>query len=191
MPNYRRAFQPGGTFFLTLVTEDRCPIFAEEPARAILRVALERSRYFHPFDLEAIVLLPDHLHMVIKLPEGDSNYSIRITNLKSNFTRRYLIAGGAEADRSDARIHQETRGVWQRRFWEHTIADREDLNNHFDYIHYNPVKHGYVRCAHEWPYSSFRRFVSEGRYEQNWCCCCEGRVAHPPKIQAIEEHAGE
>jgi len=191
MPNYIRAFRPGGTFFLTLVTERRAPIFADQSARTMLHDAIERCRAHHSFVLDAIVLLPDHLHLLMTLPEDDADFSIRITNLKSNFTRRYLAAGGAEQSRSQSRLRQRTRGVWQRRFWEHTVRDPTDLRHHLDYIHYNPVKHEYARCPHEWPHSSFHRFVAEKCYERNWCCQCAGPVIEPIKLDEIARSARE
>jgi putative transposase len=191
MPNYTRAFQPGGTFFLTLVTERRAPIFAEESSRAILHGALEQCRKYHDFVIDAIVLLPDHLHLIMTLPERDADFSIRVNNLKANFTRRYLEAGGAEQEPSSSRRQHRSRGVWQRRFWEHTIRDPTDLRHHLDYVHFNPVKHGYVRCPHDWPHSSFRRFVAENCYDLNWCCQCDSRTTTPDDFEEIAESAGE
>jgi putative transposase len=191
MPNYVRAFQPGGTFFITLVTEGRVPIFAEESARAMLHVAFERCRLLHSFVLDAIVLLPDHLHFLVTLPEDDADFSVRIANIKANFTRRYLEANGAEQARSVSRLRQRARGVWQRRFWEHTIRDPTDLLHHFDYLHYNPVKHNYARCPHAWPHSSFHRFVAEKRYDRNWCCQCGGRTVARMEFDDIARSAGE
>jgi putative transposase len=191
MPNYLRAFQPGGTFFLTLVTEGRVPIFADETTRVILHDAMERCRLHHRFVLDAIVLLPDHLHLLMTLPKGDSDFSSRIANLKSNFTRNYLAAGGTEQNRSRSRMRQRARGVWQRRFWEHTVRDSSDLRQHLDYIHYNPVKHGHALCPHAWPHSSFHRLVAENRYDQTWCCQCDGRPVKPVKFDEIARYAGE
>ena len=191
MPNYVRAFRPGGTFFLTLVTERRAPIFACESARSMLHAALERCRQHHPFVLDAMVLLPDHLHMLMTLPEGDADFSTRVANVKSGFTRVYLAAGGAEQRRSASRVRQRVRGVWLKRFWEHTIRDGDDLRRHFDYTHYNPVKHEHARCPHAWPYSSFHRFVQENRYAADWCCQCERMVEAPEGMDDIAREAGE
>jgi putative transposase len=191
MPNYARAFKPGGTFFLTLVTEKRAPIFADAIARPLLHAALNNCRRFHPFILDAIVLLPDHLHMLITLPNGDSDFSIRVTNIKSAFTRTYLAAGGKEQFRSASRLRQRNRGIWQKRFWEHTIRAADDLRRHFDYIHYNPVKHGYARCPHAWFDSSFQRFVVEGLYEADWCCQCKRNFLPPTNLDEIAASAGE
>jgi putative transposase len=191
MANYVRQFQPGGTFFLTLVTESRAPIFVDESARKILNAAIERCRSYHAFSLDAIVLLPEHLHLLITLPKNDSEFSLRIRNIKYSFTRAYLNAGGAEQSRSVSRQRRRIRGVWQRRFWEHTIRDSTDLNNHFDYIHYNPVKHEHVSCPHAWPHSSFHRFVADGRYEHGWQCQCDGRKNHAFDFDEIAQSVGE
>jgi putative transposase len=115
MPNYRRAIVPGGTFFLNLVTERRVPLFAAQDARAVLRAAIENARRFHEFGLDGIVLLPDHLHLLVTLPPGDTDFSRRITCIKSTFTRAFLASGGGEQPRSASRIRQRARrGVWQR-----------------------------------------------------------------------------
>ena len=191
MPNYRRAFQPGGTFFLTLVTERRAPIFADDAARTLLHDAINQCRKFHPFALDAIVLLHDHLHVLITLPDGDANFSRRITHIKTPFTQKFLASGGGEQARSASRVRQRSRGIWQRRFWEHTIGDKTDRIRHLDYIHYNPVKHGYVKCPHAWPHSSFHRFAEEGYYERDWCCQCGGRVVREMRFDEIAISAGE
>lgn len=191
IPNYVRAFRPGGTFFLTLVTERRAPLFASESARSILRAAMEHCRRHHPFTLDAIVSLPDHLHMLMTLPDDDADFSIRVRNLKSTFTRAYLAADGTEQHRSTSRLRQRARGVWLKRFWEHTIRDEDDLLRHFDYIHYNPVKHGHAPCPHAWPHSSFHRFVADGRYAADWCCQCQRPARAPLRLKDIGPWAGE
>jgi len=191
MPEYRRAFRPGGTFFLTLVTEQRAPIFANESFRSMLRSAVDRSRELHPFVLDAVVLLPDHLHMLMTLYDGDADFSIRLANIKAGFTRAYLAARGTEQNRSASRVRQRMRGVWLKRFWEHTIRDDDDLRRDLDYIHYNPVEHGYVNCPHDWPHSSFHRCVSEERYARDWCCQCKRAVIPPAGLDEIAATAGE
>jgi putative transposase len=191
MPNYRRAIQPGGTFFLTLVAERRAKVFETEIARTLLREAIEHCRKLHPFVLHAIVLLHDHLHLLITLPDGDADFSRRITSIKSTFTRSFLAAGGSEQSRSRSRLRQRSRGIWQRRFWEHTIRDETDRNRHLDYIHYNAVKHGYVDCPHAWPHSTFHQFVSRGLYDKDWQCQCDGRIAPAMNFDDIAKMAGE
>jgi putative transposase len=168
MPNYRRARIPGGTFFFTLVTEQRAAIFAEPTARGMLRRAFIDCRSRWPFRVEAIVLLPDHLHAVWSLPRGDPDYSRRWAWIKKEFTKAWVAAGGAERGVSDSRHRNGRRGVWQRRFWEHCIEDEDDLERHYDYIHYNPVKHGLVSTPGDWPFSSFHRFVKLGAYPAEW-----------------------
>uniref|UniRef100_UPI0019CF66B5 REP-associated tyrosine transposase n=1 Tax=Humisphaera borealis TaxID=2807512 RepID=UPI0019CF66B5 len=178
------------------MTEKRAPIFAAEQSRTLLRNAIDRCRTLHPFALDAIVLLPDHLHLLITLPPGDDDYPKRLTNLKSGFTRAYLAAGGDEQERSASRVRQRTRGVWLKRYWEHAIRDRDDLSNHYDYICYNPVKHGLATCPHAWPHSSFHRLIGEGRYPVDWHCRCDGESRPPllpetPAFEAIAHASGE
>ena len=168
MPNYRRAYIPGGMFFFTLVTERRAGILTDTTARRLLRDAIVRCRARWPFRVEAIVLLPDHLHTVWSLPRGDSAYSRRWAWIKKEFTKSWVAEGGAEAAVSDSRLRNRRRGVWQRRFWEHYLEDEDDLERHLDYIHYNPVRHGLVNAPREWPYSSFHRFVKLGAYPLEW-----------------------
>jgi putative transposase len=182
MPYYRRALVPGGTYFFTLVTENRAPLFEEAAARRILRGAIAECRVRHPFDLRAIVLLPDHLHLMLALPSDDADFSSRIALIKARFTHEFLAAGGTEQPRSDARHRKRRRGVWQRWFWEHAIRDQDDYNSHLNYIHYNPVKHGLVSCPHDWRYSSFHTHVRQGVYEQSWQCVCDGQVVKPPSF---------
>ncbi len=191
MPMYSRAFRPGGTFFLTIVTEQRAPILGSEDALVMLRAAFERCRVHHPFEVDAMVVLRDHLHMLMKLPDGETDFSVRVTNLKSHFTRAWLAAGGEEQARSVSRVRQRSRGVWLKRFWEHTIRDDEDLRRHRDYIHYNPVKHQYARCPREWAPSTFHRFVKEERYEADWHCQCDRPQRPFPASDDIAGSAGE
>ena len=142
MPNYRRQFDPGGMFFFTLVTAGRRSLFSDETARRHLRAALRTEQAEHPFDLLAIALLPEHVHCIWKLPEGDSDFSLRWSRIKRRFTQQWIAAGGGEAAISKTRRDRRERGVWQKRFWEHRIRDEEDMMRHVNYIHYNPVKHG-------------------------------------------------
>jgi putative transposase len=168
MPNYRRAYVPGGMFFFTLVTERRTPFLTEPTARSLLRQAFLDCRSRWPFRVEAIVLLPDHLHTIWALPQGDTAYSLRWAWIKKEFTKAWVAGGGTEEVVSDSRRKNRRRGVWQRRFWEHSIGDEADLERHHDYIHYNPVKHGLVSAPKSWPYSSFHRFVRLGAYPTDW-----------------------
>jgi putative transposase len=174
MPNYRRAFVPGGTFFFTVVTERRAPIHCDPAARAALREAIRDCRARWPFQIDAMVLLPDHLHTIWSPPRGDSAYPARWGWIKKSFTQTWLSRGGLEQETSDSRWRNRRRGVWQRRYWEHRVRDEEDLERHGDYIHYNPVKHGFVACPADWPYSTFRRWVRLGVYPPDWGCSSGG-----------------
>ena len=168
MSDYRRWFVAGGTYFFTLVTQDRRPILTTDDGRRFLRSAIRKVQESFPFELIATCLLPDHWHLVMQLPKGDSNYSIRIKRIKTEFSRSWTTAGHGESSVSEARTRKGERGIWQPRFWEQTIQDETDLERCCDYIHWNPVKHGFVTRVQDWPWSSFHRFVKEGQYEINW-----------------------
>ena len=168
MPEYRRYYVDGAMVFFTLVTHGRRKLFDEELARSCLHNALVTVGKKRPFTIDAVVLLPDHLHMIWTLPAGDGDFSVRWRRIKSEFTKCYLSAGGHEGPRSSSRRKRNERGIWQRRFWDHVIRDELDFERHLDYIHYNPVKHGLVQNACDWPYSSFQRWVERGVYEPNW-----------------------
>lgn len=129
-----------------------------------LRATFVSVRAERPFEIDAIVVLPDHLHCIWTLPPGDADYALRWREIKSRFSRR-IPAGEC---RTAGRIAKRERGLWQRRYWEHTLRDERDVARHIDYIHYNPIKHGHVSCAADWPYSSFHRFVQRGAYPLNW-----------------------
>jgi putative transposase len=166
MPDYRRAFLNGGTFFFTVVTYKRYPIFKEEPAVNLLRWCFQTTMATHPFKVAAIVILPDHLHTIWTLPDNESDFSTRWKLIKGTFSRHY--SGFKPKDISESMLGKNEKGIWQRRFWEHAIRDQEDFNRHCDYIHYNPVKHGLVNSPMEWKYSSFRNLVEKGVYPANW-----------------------
>ena len=168
MTNYRRAFIAGGICFFTVVTNNRIPILCSEPGISVLADAFAIVKKENPFTLEAWVILPEHLHCLWVLPDNDSYFSIRWRKLKALFTREFLARGGKESEISASRNKRGERGIWQRRFWEHSIRNENDLFRHLDYIHYNPVKHGYVNCPMEWKYSSFGEFVRKGWYQPSW-----------------------
>ncbi|HEV3416926.1 MAG TPA: transposase [Pirellulales bacterium] len=168
MGNYRRYIVAGGTYFFTVVSYQRKPMLATELARECLRRAIETVRERHPFETPAIVLLPDHLHAIWTLPAGDAKYPMRWRRIKEEFSREYLAAGGYEGPRSMSRQKRQERAFWQRRYWEHQIDDENDFERHFDYIYYNPVKHGLVDSPADWPYSSFHRWVEQGVYPAGW-----------------------
>jgi putative transposase len=168
MSDYRRYFVPGGTYFFTLVTERRAPIFQDDRARKLLGDVMRACLARYPASVHALVLLPDHLHALWSLPPGDCDYSLRWRWIKREFTRGRLALGGQEQPRSRARRREQRRGIWQRRFWEHTIRDEADWEAHFDYIHFNPVKHGYVLRPRDWSWSTFHRWVAYGHYDIDW-----------------------
>jgi len=165
---YRRADKQGGTYFFTVVTENRRRFLLDDLARRCLRRAWLEIREHRPFRLEAICLLPDHLHCIWQLPIGDSDFSSRWGGIKALFSRYYLQQGGSEGKRSLSRQRSGEAAIWQRRFWEHLIRDQEDYNRHMDYIHYNPIKHGLVSCVADWPWSTFHRYVKKGVYDVEW-----------------------
>jgi putative transposase len=163
LTNYRRNFVPGGSFFFTVNLADRRSQLLTGNIE-LLRAAFHYARTRHPFTIEAIVILPDHLHAVWTLPEGDAEFSLRWRLVKSAFSR-----GLPHGEHSSAsRISKGERGIWQRRYWEHTSRDERDLAHHFDYIQFNPVKHGHVNSVEDWPYSSFHRMVRLGVYPSDW-----------------------
>ena len=163
MTNYRRNFVRGGSYFFTVNLADRRLRLLTEHISA-LRTAVRDTRASHPFAIDAIVVLPDHLHAIWTLPEGDADFALRWRLIKSAFSR--ALPNGEHVSRSRA-IRGE-RGIWQRRYWEHSIRDDNDFARHMDYIHINPVKHGLVARVSDWPYSSFHRMVKLGIYPEDW-----------------------
>ncbi len=121
VPDYRRNYIPGGTYFFTCVTHKRRPILTTELGRRCLREAIHEVQKDHPFTLFAIVLVPDHWHCVWTLPEGDARYPLHWMRIKEEFTERWLAGGGTEAKQSASREQHRMRGVWQKRYWEHTV----------------------------------------------------------------------
>ena len=163
MPDYRRHRVPGGRYFFTLALADRrTDLLVREIAA--LRAAVARTRHLHPFRIDAWVVLPEHMHAVWTLPEGDAAYSVRWALIK----RWFSAAIPPGEDRSASRAAKGERGLWQRRFWEHTVRDDADFARHVDYVHFNPVKHGLAASAADWPYSSFRHAVARGSYPVTW-----------------------
>jgi putative transposase len=163
MTEYRRARVPGGCYFFTVALASRQSNLLTNHIDS-LRKGLRLVRQRHPFSIDAMVVLPDHLHCVWTLPEGDTDYSGRWRLIKSAFSRN--IATGER--RSQSRMIRGERGIWQRRFWEHVIRDDEDFANHVAYVHINPVKHGYVRSAVEWPYSTIHQHIRLGLCAADW-----------------------
>jgi putative transposase len=168
MSDYRRRFVPGGTFFFTVVAYARRPILTTDDGRGLLRRAIAKVRAERDFELLATVLIPDHWHLVMRLPPGDKDYSMRMKRIKEEFTAGWLGRGLPEAQVTPAQAEKGERGIWQPRFWEHTIEDEEDLDGCVDYIHWNPRKHQLVSRVRDWPWSSFHRFVVAGQYDIGW-----------------------
>ena len=165
MSYYRRANTPGGCYFFTVVTRHRIPFFSTPDNVQLLREAIRKMIEQKPFCIDAMVVLPDHFHTLWQLPDGNADFSSRWREIKKYVSR-----------------HAQNRGdsVWQRRFWEHLIRDENDWQRHMDYIHYNPVKHGWSETPATWPYSSFSRCVKKGLYEANW-----GRDGEPVIIKKM------
>jgi putative transposase len=167
MSNYRRADTSGATYFFTVVTYRRQNILFHDDIRAALRQAIHKTREQHPFSIDAWVLLPDHLHAIWTLPANDADFSKRWSLIK-----RHVSQACPQFNREDwlneSQIKRQESTLWQRRFWEHQIRDERDFQTHMDYIHHNPVKHGLVQQAIDWPYSTLHRYIAQGVYPADW-----------------------
>ena len=164
MPNYRRAKFPGGYYFFTVVMHERQEIFRDAAARELLDGAIEETQARRPFEMTGFCLLPDHLHCIWKLPQGDADFSTRWASIKGIFSRKYMRQTG---DGLRPKYRRPSRGevaIWQKRFWEHQIRDEGDLQKHLNYTHYNPVKHGLVSTVADWPWSTYHKYVKLGMY---------------------------
>ena len=163
MTSYRRNFVPGGSFFFTVNLVERKRSLLTDHI-SLLREAFRGIRQRHPFTIDAIVILPEHLHTVWTMPVGDADFATRWRLIKSAFSRQL-----AHEERiSPSRLAKGERGIWQRRYWEHTIRDESDFIRHIDYIHINPVKHGWVKRVSDWAPSSFHHYVKFGVYPADW-----------------------
>lgn len=166
MSRYRRA--RGRTFFFTVVAFHRRPILCDAPIRIALRQAILLVAATRPFVIDAWVLLPDHLHAIWTLPEGDDDFSTRWSEIKrfvSTSCREVFHRPDLQGPRARARREST---IWQRRFWEHGIRDEHDMAQHMDYVHFNPVRHGHASSVSRWPYSTFHRYVRQGVYPPDW-----------------------
>jgi putative transposase len=163
MPDYIRNRVPGGTYFFTVNLRDRRSTLLVTQID-LLRASVTRIRCLMPFHIDAWVVLPDHMHTVWTLPDGDSNFSHRWQAIKMAFSK----AINPPEPSSTSRQVRGERGIWQRRFWEHTIRDDRDYTAHIDYIHFNPVKHRLAPAPAAWPYSTFHRAVAKGQYPSTW-----------------------
>lgn len=167
MPDYRRARVAGRTYFFTVVTYRRQRFLCDDDVRGWLRAGIEKTRQRYPFDIDAWVLLPDHLHCIWSLPPGDADYAKRWAMIKQCVTKHCpRLKNDAWLNDSQRKRNEST--LWQRRFWEHQIRNERDFMNHVDYIHYNPVKHGLVQRVTDWPWSTFHRYVDEGVCARDW-----------------------
>ena len=158
MSDYRRARVTGGCYFFTVVTHERQCLFNDVRNVDLLRQAFAWTMARRPFHIHAIVILPDHMHCVWKLPEGDSDFSGRWKAIKQFVSRRLDVPV----------LRRGEKTVWQRRFWEHLIRDDDDWRRHVDYIHFNPIKHGFVNAPEDWPHSSYARSLERGWYNKGW-----------------------
>jgi putative transposase len=162
MVAYRRNFVAGGTFFFTVTLADRRSSALVEHIDG-LRAAFRVTRNERPFAVDAVAILPDHLHAILTLPPDDADFSGRWRRVKGLFTR-HVVGRGLSVERN----RKGEYALWQRRFWEHTVRNETDLARHVDYIHYNPVKHGLVAQVSQWPHSSFHRYVRQGLLPRDW-----------------------
>ena len=176
MANYRRARMPGGCYFFTVVTYRRQPFLTNELSRNFLRQAIRRVKNEHPFHIDAWVLLPDHMHCIWTLPTNDDDYSKRWGLIKAQFSKATKSCLHNEQWLTGTKRSRQESVNWQRRFWEHQIRGQQDYQRHMDYIHFNPVKHGLVLQAKDWPHSSFHRYVEQCVYPNDW-----GNNFKPPK----------
>ncbi len=164
MRRYRRAYASGACYFSTVNLAARRGNSLLVDQIDVLREVTRVVRARHPFVIDAMVVMPEHLHAVWTLPHDDANFSMRWALIKAGFSRGIPATETISASRSS----KGERGLWQRRFWEHMIRDDDDFARHIDYVHYNPVKHGLVERAIQWPYSSIHRYVRDGMMSANW-----------------------
>ena len=174
MPDYRRAWHPGGTYFFTVNLLQRQGNDLLTRHIDLLRKAVSLIRQRHPFVIHGWVVLPEHLHCIIELPPDDADFATRWRLIKMTFSK----ALPRTEQRSTIRIARGERGIWQRRYWEHLIRDEEDFRAHMDYVHINPLKHGLVKMVNEWPYSTFHRLVEKGIYPADWAGCNEDKLKY-------------
>ncbi|KZD24516.1 REP-associated tyrosine transposase [Tardiphaga robiniae] len=172
MVGYRRNFVPGGTYFFTVTLADRRSTILVDHI-GVLRSAFRATRHARPFAIDAVVILPDHLHAILTLPAGDTDFPGRWRRIKGHFSSGLIDSGIPMSRRSNGDL-----ALWQRRFWEHTIRDESDFERHVDYVHFNPVRHSLVPNVREWPHSSFHRYVREGVLPEDWAGIANGNSGH-------------
>ncbi|MDD5276620.1 MAG: transposase [Methylovulum sp.] len=164
MSNYRRNFVAGGCYFFTVNLLERQKTLLTDHI-GLLRDSVRRVKRLYPFHIDAWVVLPDHLHCVLTLPPDTSDFPMRWRLIKLLFSKGLPRTERLSATRSK----RSERGIWQRRYWEHTITTELDYSRHIDYIHANPLKHGYVTRVQDWPYSTFHRYIHDGILTADWC----------------------
>jgi putative transposase len=168
MSDYRRSNTKGGTYFFTVVTYRRQAFLCDERVRTALREGIKATQLTHPFTIDAWVLLPDHLHTIWTLPLDDAHFGIRWALIKRFVTKQCNAEFKRNELMNPSKLKRKESTFWQRRFWEHQIRDESDFQKYVDYIHYNPMKHGLVKKVSDWPYSTFHRYVAQGRYGVDW-----------------------
>ena len=168
MPQYRRTRISGGSFFFTVVTARRRRLLTELQVRLALRQAIQAVRQERPFRIDGWVLLPDHLHAIWTLPSGDDDFATRWRLIKGRVTHQLGAGFHNPAAMTERRRTKAHGSLWQHRYWEHWLRDEDDMRRHLDYLHFNPVKHGLVRRAVDWQWSSFHRHVAAGAYPAEW-----------------------
>jgi len=164
MPDYRRVWHPGGTYFFTVNLLQRHGSDLLIRHIDILRNVVQQVRKHHPFRIHGWVVLPDHLHCVIELPHCDADFALRWRLIKMGFSKALPKTERVSA----VRARRGERSIWQRRYWEHLIRDEADYRAHMDYVHINPAKHGWVERVADWPYSTFHQWVAQGVYPPDW-----------------------
>ena len=172
MPNYRRAYATGACWFFTVNLQNRHQTLLIDEIN-LLKTCIRTVKQQRPFTINAWVVLPEHMHCIWTLPEGDADYAGRWRAIKKAFSR----ALPPTEFRTTEQIHRRQRGVWQRKYWEHRIRDEADYWRHFDYIHVNPCKHGWVTRVLDWPHSTFHRYVKAGYYSIDWCGESAAKIA--------------
>ncbi len=160
MPHFHRYYLANHPIFITCVTNKRMPYLKNEESLCLFWEILKIVQKLHPFHLQSYVILPDHFHWIMQLPENEPNFSAVLHSIKNNFTRLYKEQMGIPK--------AETYPIWQKRFWDHIIRNKPEYQNLFDYIHWNPIKHGYVTKPEDWPQSSFRFWCDRGIYPPDW-----------------------
>jgi len=158
VPNFRRYYIPNAVVFITVVTHDRKPYLEPADDIELFWNTVRRVQTIHPFRLLAYVILPDHFHWLMRVDSESGNFSSILHSIKRNYTLNFKKAHSITIPFN----------LWQERFWDHVIRDERDLNNHFDYIHWNPVKHGYVKRPEDWSYSTYLHWLKRGYYELGW-----------------------